>query len=715
MKSRLLLGIVGLAVVGAAAAVLLLREERPRIESAPRAAEIEPAPASASEPATSLVETAALSTPATADVREEPVASEQRAAVGSPVIRGRVIEAETGLARAGIELELTSRSDTIATAVTDAQGRFELPFSQSTRLAVELVEPEGWRAARRRQRISGDEPPAGELVFELHPIPGVAFHGRAIDEVSGEPLPFLNLSVGSDLTLKGVETDADGLFTSRQRYEAGQVGVALIIAEKGRWLNSERSIDFDGTARVHDVPLPIGSTYNLHVALPPGYELESLRAFLSDSTESCPWTLTGDRLEGAVLHEAAPPWVRFLEAVEHAPEGGLNNLWICTADGRWLGSCQVPWRSSRASGAHEVSLFPCGALEVDPGAQVDPQHLGLRVNLRQPSGEECWGRRPVPGANGRFHIRLVPPGDYVLSVEGNRIRAFERTVQVAAGEPTRVNLALEFLPSGGSIAGFVRSQSGRYQVTRSVSLSPIGERSGSFHALVDWSKDGEVLVGRFAFEDVPAGEYELSASSGLSHFDWRTSSSTISPPATDVELLCLDGAGGVTLEVEAYDALTGKPVNEISISFGGEPGLHSYSTSTRGDHRLELGRFPRDTAFQWGAESDGYVAIAGDISSFQQTGTANGEPVLRARLELQPGWGGRVLAYTETERIPDAVVLCDDIEVGRTNKRGELDFVLPARPRRFEVRHPGFVMQIPATGQVPDDDAVLLVYMKQRQ
>jgi hypothetical protein len=74
-----------------------------------------------------------------------------------------------------------------------------------------------------------------------------------------------------------------------------------------------------------------------------------------------------------------------------------------------------------------------------------------------------------------------------------------------------------------------------------------------------------------------------------------------------------------------------------------------------------------------------------------------------------------VLAYTETKRIAGAVVLCDDVEVGRTNERGELDIVLPSRPKRFEVRHPGLVMEFPAVGEVPEDAAVFNVYMKARE
>ena len=714
MKTKGILLAVGLALAGLVTAVVLFSDSSKAVESTHQ--RVERASPSPSAPVVALAPPAAtLETPATAalEVSEQRLVAEERSEVAAPVIRGRVVEAESRFPRPGIELQLKSRSEVIASDVTDAAGQFELPVSSSNRIAIELVEPEGWRAVRRRQRISDSGTSAQDLVFELRRDSSAVFHGRAIDESSGDPLPYLKLSVGSDFTGRGVETDGEGLFTSRQRYDAGQVEIALILPDGARWRNSERTIAFDGTTRVHDVPLPIGPTYFLQIATPPGYVLADLRAFLSDFSTNCPWTLTDDLREGEELHADVPPWVRFSQASDHRTEDGSTRLWVCTTDGRWLGSCQVPQRSQR-SGGHQVTLTPCGALEVAEDADNDELRIGLEVKLRRPSGEECWGRRPGRVADGRYHFLLVPPGEYVLSVESNRTKPLERTVQVVAGDPTVVEIALELLPHGGTISGVVRSESGRFRVLNMVSLHSAEDRSADYHTSVEWKDEGGALVGHFAFEDLPVGEYELSAG-GPIQFPCRASHTTIRPPAADVEFLCLDGGGGAKLEIEAFDASTDKPLTRFSASFGTELGRSHYSFSTNGSNRLELGRFPRDVSIDWEATCDGYVAVAGDVSSFQQVGTKDGEPILRARVGLQPGWGGRVLAYTKTERIAGAVVLCDNIEVGRTNERGELDLLLPARPQRFEVRHPDFVMHNPAAGQVPDDAAVLLCYMEPRE
>jgi hypothetical protein len=303
-----------------------------------------------------------------------------------------------------------------------------------------------------------------------------------------------------------------------------------------------------------------------------------------------------------------------------------------------------------------------------------------------------------------------------LAESNPSITPVERSVQVAAGEPTIVEVSLEPLPSGGSIRGFVRTQSGQYRAVESVGLKAFRRRLDRFLAEVEWTDEAGALVGRFAFEDVPTGEYELFPI-GSSHFGWRASSERVSPPASDVELLCMDGAGGFWLDVEAFDAMTGLPVRQLALYIDKRDGSrpHSYSAGGSQGYRLDLGRFPRDITFEWGAVCDGYVAVGGDVSSFESVGTKEGEPLLRTRIEFQPGWGGRVLVYTDNERIGGALVLCDDVEVGRTDERGELELALPDRPRRFEVRHPGFVMSHPSTGEVPDDAAVLPIYMKLRE
>jgi hypothetical protein len=711
MRKGILLA-VGLAAAGLVAAVALFSGGSKVAESTPQSVVTEvTAP---SRPTVALAPAGSLDEPAPGpiDAQQASIATDARSEVAAPLIRGRVIEADSGNAWPGIQLQLIERSEVIASASSDAAGHFELPFSQSDRLSVVLVEPEGWKAERRRQSIPDSGPSNQELVFELRRDARVVFNGRAVDEKSGEPLPYLKVSVGSDFSGTGVETDADGLFTSRQRYDAGEVGVALIAANGARLMNSERTIDFDGTGRIHDVPLPIGPSYDLQVSAPAGYELADLRAFLAHDLETCPWTLTRDLREGELLHPSAPPWVRFTEFDKYATKSDVTLLWICTKDGRWLGSCQVAKLSNRGEGIHDIALALCGELEIDLSAAGSPLDARALAKLHGPRGEDCGGSYAESGSH--VHFVRIPSGEYLLSIESTWTKPIERMVRVAGGAPTFISLALEPLPHGGSIRGFVRSESGRYKATDTVALRPVGQDSDAFSAGVEWSEEAGTLVGQFVFGDVPAGEYELSAWS-LSPFPWRASPWTVVPPATDVELLCLDGAGGVMLEIEAFDAQTGKPVGGLSVSFG-EDGEHEwFSYSRDGANRVELGRIPRESGLKWEVKSEGYLLAAGDISSFKPVGTKEGEPLLRARVELQMGWGGRVLAYTESERIAGAVVLCDDIEVGRTNESGEVDIVLPARPKRFEVRHPGFDMANPETGEVPEDGAVLFVYMTARK
>jgi hypothetical protein len=238
----------------------------------------------------------------------------------------------------------------------------------------------------------------------------------------------------------------------------------------------------------------------------------------------------------------------------------------------------------------------------------------------------------------------------VLIAEGNRTKTIERMVQVAAGEPTVVELELEMLP-GGTISGFVRSQSGHYEAVNLVALGAPGRQSDRFLAEVQWANDGGALVGRFAFEDVPNGEYELSPA-GDSQFEWRTSSVTVSPPSSDLELLFWTGREASDSRSRRLNSRTGRPLRELNVLMGRKRQEKPvFTRRVDGSHRLQLGRFPRDVALEWEVRCDGYVPVAGDLSSFQQVARKRTEPLFRDRLELQPGWGGRVLAYTKTERI----------------------------------------------------------------
>ncbi len=714
MKAKGILLAVGLASAGLATAVVLFNEDSKVVELTPQGVDREsPSPSGpvvALAPPADTLETPA---PAALEAREQPLAAEERFEVAAPVIHGRVVDADGGLARPWIEIQLKSRSELLASTVSDAAGRFELPFSNASRLAVELVEPEGWQAVRRRQRISGSTPPAEELVFELRLIPGVVFHGRAIDEVSLDPLPYLKLSVGLGFGDGNVETDGEGLFTTKRLYEAGGIEVTPVMSGGGYWMDSRRTIAFDGTSGVHDVPLPVGPTYDVQVTAPQGYVLADLRALLSEEPESCPWTLTNDSSDGESIHAAAPPWVRFLKPVDDATESGLVTLWVCTNDGRWLGSCQVPSRSKRGDGAHEVPLAACGSLVVALRVQGDAPTLGTFVVLR--SSTETWGPGGQFESDGRFTFRLIPPGEYLLSVTSNRTKPIERTVRIAAGEPTLVELALESLPHGGNISGFVRSETGHFKATAYLELCPKGQPMPAFFTEVEWKKEGGALVGRFTFKDIPAGSYDLSFPHSSRFFPWRASPSTVSPPTIDVDLLCLDGAGCVNLEIDAVDSRTNKPVSELSVRVSSRSAASAFSCFTGESPPIGLGRYPRQVDFEWEATCDGYLPAAGDLSSFEQAGLKDGEPLLRARLALKPGWGGIVQVYSESGSIESAIVLCDGAEVGRTDSKGQLQVALPARPRRFEVRHPGLVMEYPATGQVPDDAAVLLCYMKPRE
>lgn len=251
-------------------------------------------------------------------------------------------------------------------------------------------------------------------------------------------------------------------------------------------------------------------------------------------------------------------------------------------------------------------------------------------------------------------------------------------------------------PSAGDISGWLRAEKGSFPADAvprrdhilldlaSTELPAINLRA-TLEPLVD--EEGGVTF-RFLFEDVPAGEYELTLSS-LGNYRWDPSSLRVAPPTTGLEFLRFDLDEVVPLQFEIYDLATNEAIEDfearhIKITASEEHGLLLHTGP------IEASQFPRDQAFLWSVEAAGYAVAYGDEAAF--TEEKDGRRV--ARIGLKTGWSARLLLMggprgSRPRAVAGGEVYLDGEFVGRSDSNGGLVVYAKEAPVELTARYPG--------------------------
>lgn len=248
-------------------------------------------------------------------------------------------------------------------------------------------------------------------------------------------------------------------------------------------------------------------------------------------------------------------------------------------------------------------------------------------------------------------------------------------------------------PVAGNISGVLRTETGSFPEgaiprTDHILLDLVSDELPAIEmrAVLEPHKDdlGGVTFS-FLFEDVPEGNYELTLSS-LGNYRWAPTSLRVAPPASNIEFLRFDLDGAVPLIFEVTDAETGEPVADfearhIKQTNSAEHGVLLHTGP------IESEQFPRDQAFVWSVEADGYAVAYGDQGAFEER---DGKRV--ARIRLNPGWSTRFLVMggpdgTRPQPLAGAEIRIDGDVAGRTDENGGLVVVMDAEPSEIEVRY----------------------------
>ena len=249
-------------------------------------------------------------------------------------------------------------------------------------------------------------------------------------------------------------------------------------------------------------------------------------------------------------------------------------------------------------------------------------------------------------------------------------------------------------PSAGNITGWLRTERGSFlegTVPRkdhilldlvSTELPAIEIRA----TLEPQTDDQGGVTFSFLFEDVPEGNYQLTLSS-LSNYRWAPTSLRVAPPASGLEFLRFDLDDVVPLVFEVFDATSREPITDFEVRHIKQTNSAEHGVLLH-TGPLELDQFPRDEAFVWSLEADGYAVAYGDEGAFTEV---DGKRI--ARVALKPGWSTRFLVMggpegTRPQPVESADVSVDGVLLGRTDQNGTLDVVLETEPELVNIDYP---------------------------
>ncbi|HVS17182.1 MAG TPA: carboxypeptidase-like regulatory domain-containing protein [Planctomycetota bacterium] len=246
-------------------------------------------------------------------------------------------------------------------------------------------------------------------------------------------------------------------------------------------------------------------------------------------------------------------------------------------------------------------------------------------------------------------------------------------------------------PATGLVAGEVHSESGRPRIAERAYLiarDAPGVRMRT--ARIDWEPDERPAVGRFRFEGVPDGTYELSASATVEGFAWEREALEVTAPAEGLVLTLLDAGRKAYVEIECIGRDTNRPV----------PGLELILTSDLPDARpatfqglgvVQSDLVRADPGLHWRVMARGHLPIQGTLADLEPAGERGGHPLLRRRVDMLPGWTVRLRVRIGWKApLPGARVSIDGEPVGTTDIEGLLDLRRDKAPRILRIEAPGF-------------------------
>jgi hypothetical protein len=547
------------------------------------------------------------------------------------------------------------------------------------------------------------------------PPPNAApVRGRLTDKLTGEPLPYFALQIrDASGPAQEVSTDADGRFATAASLASGALRIRYLDSRSNANKTvpedvRERAVE-DGAAPDLDLSIASGPTYHLAITpvdpVPAKQLLASLRVANLDARGKLDATPLRVGLGTGPIGEA--PWVRFGPTPEQFDRA--ESIEVESQDGLWFGSAKA--RAIRGD-VQELVNLRLEARGVLQGKVVEPTGkpvAGARVRFDgTTSGGKPLNASGRTEIDGSFSFPLLAEGSGALAVRSLRHLPKDATVSVVPGNRTIQDFVLEPIAAAGSIHGRVESRTGAYDARVEIALTPLespalapgSEPPPRQTSPVSWSTVDGRRVGAFAFEDLPAGRYEIVVRD-KGYLRWDPDRATVSPPSAETSILVLDDQPNADFVFRVRDADSGAELTGGQVSLqvrGGSPPW----TRLRPDAPV-LARYPTDRPFRWRLDLEGYRTATGDEKAFTIEETKDGRTRRIAEIDLLRGWGEvfRVAAKARNRPIAGATIVLDGKDAGTTGNDGFVLVTSPEKPERVDVRYKDWVLADPLDLRAP--------------
>ena len=583
---------------------------------------------------------------------------------------GRVFDAVTSLPIAGASVVVTDRSDDLEVGPTDQNGAFHVPAVMNDHEAPIVARAPGHVAERITVRVDGGKPQPAEAVLRLEPgaslvgvvrsadgtpVPGAVVHVQpqwSVDSVGVEsaPAPPADDIVLEPDAVRRYEFDddildrpwrSDGVETFGMTAGTGgafqidglRIGTAYEASASAPGHSSSPlvrglHVGADGAGRPVTLTLRRSATVLVRIAVPAGSTVPAtprVRLFLlRDDTMCKPVSLDSEgrfrfgdvdpgRVNVLVQADGFRSAVKSLAVVE----GAISETTVALESGGTVEGVVVSADGSPVAGAN-VEVAPA----TGNGGGVGRCLFGSR---------KTWS-----GAQGRFLIGGVPPGDAVLVADWGDCR--ERHF---LGTRARVSLTVPVRD--------LRVVVSRLATVRIRLLTPDGHpfqgKVWTFSLSSDGSWGSEDVITDGRVEDTRRDDGDGSILVAPDEFAWIRRSFTIHD-GTDVDFGDVTLDPGVTVSGRVEDG-AGRPVVGATLTFFEND---KRSVRTDGEGRFSLNRVPREPV-SLRVEADGFCNSAIEVDPTRTSGIevrvarhatlrgvlkTSGGAALEGRVELRP-------------------------------------------------------------------------------
>ena len=557
-----------------------------------------------------LAETAPGTSP-TAGARIDHSEPGEAALVGA--LEVRCLESLTVTPVPGVRVRFLAEGRALADGRSDADGHLAVVLEAAAD-EVLVDPPPGWWCVRHGAKGEAYE-------VRLAPSDRGPLRATLVDAATAEPIPDYVLVVrDGEGWSETLQSDAQGLLVGRTLF--GPSTLALITAPEefgASWVRPYRLALHEhrpqGAAPpAARIPIVVGPTYRLALDNPGQVPLGDLRAYLT--FEAWKHDVVENRGQAYAVRPGDAPWVRFPRVQRWSEPPSLV---VADTSKRWVGHVRVESWKGRHEGLLPLKLERVARVR---GHVVDAEGNDVsraQVELQPVGADGAAPRRGTSNGPGNFFIDAVTPGSYELLVRHTTAGRARLRIEVDPANEEPIDVVLEPFAFAGDISGVVRSLSGEFEGMLDLRLIPTEDADEDLavrRIQLRWEEENGERIGRFRFESVADGTYELHASIRWQSYQILPEIQALTPPREGLELVVRDDIERHHMHFFAVDEETEDYLDDAHLRLVDGNGTLVFD----GNSDVLRGQplFARGEPFEWKLEVEGYLPRSGDRRAFEE-------------------------------------------------------------------------------------------------